>query len=305
MCARAEVVVDLVTDYPEVRLAPGSRLWTGEQELVVRSSRPFQQRWLVQLRGGPRPDRGGTLAGRTLSAEPLEDPEALWVHELIGSRVVEQGSGVERGRVVAVVANPAHELLELDSGALVPDRLRAVVRGRGHPRSPRPRASSTSSPRSGTVRIDVFTIFPALVDGFCPESLLGRARPTGLLDLRCHDLRDHTTDVHRTVDDAPFGGGAGMVLRPEPVFATVEAADPPRPLYLLGPGGRRFDQALARELAGGDGLQPAVRPLRGRRPPGPRAPGRRRAVDRRLRAGRGRGGGLRGDRGGHPAAARA
>ena len=95
------------------------------------------------------------------------------------------------------------------------------------------------------MRIDVFTIFPALVDGFCPESLLGRARATGLLDLRCHDLRDHTTDVHRTVDDAPFGGGAGMVLRPEPVFASVEAAAPPRPLLLLGPGGRRFDQAMA------------------------------------------------------------
>ena len=74
------------------------------------------------------------------------------------------------------------------------------------------------------------------------------------MDLRCHDLRDHTTDVHRTVDDAPFGGGAGMVLRPEPVFASVEAAHPLRPLYLLGPGGRRLDQALARELAGRQGF---------------------------------------------------
>jgi tRNA (guanine37-N1)-methyltransferase len=99
------------------------------------------------------------------------------------------------------------------------------------------------------VRIDVFTIFPELVDRFCSESLLGRARSTGRLDLRAHDLRDHTTDVHRTVDDAPFGGGAGMVLRPEPIFAAVEAVDPPRPLYLLGPGGLRFDQAIARELA--------------------------------------------------------
>ena len=104
------------------------------------------------------------------------------------------------------------------------------------------------------MRIDVFTIFPGLVDGFCRESLLGRAREAGRLDLRCHDLRDHTTDVHRTVDDSPFGGGAGMVLRPEPVFASVEAADPPRPLYLLGPGGRLFDQATARRLASGDGF---------------------------------------------------
>jgi tRNA (guanine37-N1)-methyltransferase len=99
------------------------------------------------------------------------------------------------------------------------------------------------------VRIDVFTIFPGLVDAFCAESLLGKCRASGLLDLRLHDLRDHTSDVHRTVDDAPFGGGAGMVMKPEPIIASVEAADPPRPLFLLGPGGRRFDQAMAHELA--------------------------------------------------------
>jgi tRNA (guanine37-N1)-methyltransferase len=104
------------------------------------------------------------------------------------------------------------------------------------------------------VRIDVFTIFPELVEGFCSGSLLGKAQAAGLLDLRCHDPRDHTTDVHRTVDDAPFGGGAGMLMRPEPLFAAVEAADPPRPLYLLGPGGRRFDQSLAAELAALEGF---------------------------------------------------
>lgn len=102
------------------------------------------------------------------------------------------------------------------------------------------------------MRIDVFTIFPRLVDDFCAESLLGKCRTTGLLDLRVHDLREHTTDVHRSVDDAPFGGGAGMVMKPEPIFASVEAADPPRPLYLLGPGGRRFDQGVAHELAARD-----------------------------------------------------
>jgi tRNA (guanine37-N1)-methyltransferase len=103
------------------------------------------------------------------------------------------------------------------------------------------------------VRIDVFSLFPGLVDGFCSESLLGKARANGLLDLRCHDIREHTSDVHRTVDDAPFGGGAGMVMKPEPIFEAVEAADPPRPLILLSPGGRRFDQSAAEELAtGGD-----------------------------------------------------
>ena len=104
------------------------------------------------------------------------------------------------------------------------------------------------------LRIDVFSLFPGLVDRYCSDSLLGKARAIGLLDLRCHDIRDQATDVHRTVDDAPFGGGAGMVMKPEPVFASVEAVDPPRPLLLTSPGGRVFDQAMADELAATDGF---------------------------------------------------
>jgi len=104
------------------------------------------------------------------------------------------------------------------------------------------------------VRIDVFSIFPALVDAFCSESLLGRARTTALLDLRVHDLRAHATDAHRTIDDAPFGGGAGMVMRPEPIFASVRAAQPPRPLLLLSAGGKRFDQQMAKTLAASGGF---------------------------------------------------
>ena len=104
------------------------------------------------------------------------------------------------------------------------------------------------------MRIDVFTIFPEMVDRFAGESLLGKARDRGLIDVRVHDPRRHAQDVHRTVDDAPFGGGAGMVLKPEPLIAAIEEAQPPRPLFLLGPGGDRFDQSRARELAGGDGF---------------------------------------------------
>jgi len=100
------------------------------------------------------------------------------------------------------------------------------------------------------LRVDVFTIFPEVVDSYCASSIVGRARRDGIMDLRVHDLRDGAKDAHRSVDDAPFGGGAGMVLAPEPVFAAVELADPPRPLYLLTPGGRRFDQSVAAELAG-------------------------------------------------------
>jgi tRNA (guanine37-N1)-methyltransferase len=99
------------------------------------------------------------------------------------------------------------------------------------------------------VRIDVFTIFPELVEGWLSASLIGKARQAGLLDLRVHDLRSGTTDPHRSVDDAPFGGGAGMVLAPDPVFRVVEAAAAPRPLLLTSPAGRRLDQGMAAELA--------------------------------------------------------
>jgi tRNA (guanine37-N1)-methyltransferase len=103
------------------------------------------------------------------------------------------------------------------------------------------------------MRIDVFTIFPGLVDHFAAHSLVGKARAAGTLDIRVHDLRSCATDPHRSVDDAPFGGGAGMVLMPEPIFAAVDAVQPPRPLLFLGPAGRRFDQAVARELSSLEG----------------------------------------------------
>jgi len=104
------------------------------------------------------------------------------------------------------------------------------------------------------MRIDVFTIFPDYLAGPLDVSLLGRARDAGLLDVRVHDPRAFTTDVHHAVDDAPFGGGAGMVMMPEPLFAAVESVQPARPLLLLSASGPRFDQARARELAAGDGF---------------------------------------------------
>jgi tRNA (guanine37-N1)-methyltransferase len=104
------------------------------------------------------------------------------------------------------------------------------------------------------MRVDVFTIFPDMVGHFAGQSLIGKARRSGVLDVRVHDLRSCATDPHRSVDDAPFGGGAGMVLMPEPIFAAVEAVDPPRPLYYLSPAGRPLTQRVARELAGLDGF---------------------------------------------------
>ncbi len=102
-------------------------------------------------------------------------------------------------------------------------------------------------------RISVFTLFPALIEAHAHTSVLGRAQEQERLEVRAYDLRSHGIGVHQSVDDAPFGGGAGMVLSPEPIFAAVESrlesGDADRPLFALGPGGRRFDQGYAHELA--------------------------------------------------------
>ncbi|HEX4489789.1 MAG TPA: tRNA (guanosine(37)-N1)-methyltransferase TrmD [Acidimicrobiia bacterium] len=104
------------------------------------------------------------------------------------------------------------------------------------------------------MRIDVFTAFPEYFETPLRASLLGRAQERVLLDLRVHDLREFTTDRHRSLDDAPFGGGAGMVMLPEPLFAAVESVAPPRPLLLLSAAGAVFSQARATELASTSGF---------------------------------------------------
>jgi tRNA (guanine37-N1)-methyltransferase len=100
------------------------------------------------------------------------------------------------------------------------------------------------------VLVDILTIFPGIFQSPLRESLLGKAIEAGLLDVRVRDIRDFSDDPHRRVDDYSFGGGPGMVLRPEPVFAAVAAlGEGPKRIVLLSPAGRRLDQALVRELA--------------------------------------------------------
>ena len=113
-----EVVVRLITNQTE-RLNHGSRLMSDLGELVVSKSRPHHDKWLVQFNGVETRTQAEELRGLTLMAAPLDIPDALWVHELIGS-VVKEVSGAERGTVKAVVANPASDLMELDTGHLVP-----------------------------------------------------------------------------------------------------------------------------------------------------------------------------------------
>lgn len=100
------------------------------------------------------------------------------------------------------------------------------------------------------MRVDVITIFPGILEGPLRESLLGKAVEAGLVDVRVLDIRDFTDDPHRQVDDEPYGGGPGMVLKAEPVFRAVESlGEGPKRVILLSPAGRRLDQALVRELA--------------------------------------------------------
>ncbi|MFP5225322.1 MAG: tRNA (guanosine(37)-N1)-methyltransferase TrmD [Actinomycetota bacterium] len=102
-----------------------------------------------------------------------------------------------------------------------------------------------------SLRIDVATIFPGYFEGPLREALLGKALKDGALRVQIHDLREHTSDKHRTVDDTPFGGGPGMVMKPEPWFDTVEAISGWQQArrILFTPAGRRLDQRLVEELA--------------------------------------------------------
>jgi tRNA (guanine37-N1)-methyltransferase len=105
------------------------------------------------------------------------------------------------------------------------------------------------------VKVDIITLFPEICRVPLSESMMGRAQECGALDLQIHTLRNWTHDRHHVVDDAPFGGGQGMVMKPEPIFAAVESLrTPASKVILMTPQGRRFDQSLAQEFAGNEHL---------------------------------------------------
>ena len=99
------------------------------------------------------------------------------------------------------------------------------------------------------MHFDIFTLFPDMFKGPFSESILKRAQERGLLSIALHDIRAATTDKHHVVDDYPYGGGAGMVMKPEPLFAAVESVYQSGPIILLSPQGRLFNQHIAHELA--------------------------------------------------------
>ena len=106
------------------------------------------------------------------------------------------------------------------------------------------------------MRFDIVTIFPAMFGPVFQQGVVGRAIERNLVELQVHDLREHTHDRHRQVDDVPFGGGPGMVMKPEPIFEAVESVmlNNPGPVVLMEPWGERLDQDLASRLAREPGL---------------------------------------------------
>lgn len=99
------------------------------------------------------------------------------------------------------------------------------------------------------MHFDIFTLFPTMFQGPFTESILKRAQERGLLSIALHNIRDATTDKHHVVDDYPYGGGAGMVMKPEPIFAAIEAVHQGGPIIYLTPQGRLFNQHIAQQLA--------------------------------------------------------
>ena len=296
---RGAVVVDLVTDRHE-RVEPGQRAVDRRGRADRRRDPAVRPALAGRLRGHRRPQpRPSSSPAGCLRAVALDDPEELWVHDLVGSEVVEaDGTRAGPGRRAAGQPGrrpprarrrrprPAHVRRRrgraVGSSSTTRRPLRLGRGGRGGPGAARRSgrgARAAAHRRPHDLPRPVRATSSGLRPGARPSA--GDSSTSG--STTCARA---TTDPHRSVDDAPFGGGAGMVLMAPPIFATVEAVRPARPLFLLGPAGRRFDQRRRPGAGLARRVLPALRSLRGRRRARPPPPGGRRAVDRRRGAGR-------------------
>ena len=330
---RGEVALDLRTDNPEDRFGVGAVLATepaARGPLTVVSTRTQQDRWYVTFAQITDRTTAEAMRGTELVVEEdtSDEDDAWYPHELAGLRAEHvDGTRARRDRrprapAGARHAGPARARRRAHAVPFVqgdragrrrrrrsrrarPARWPARLR-RGEPRGLRgDRAGTTTD-----VRIDVVSIFPEYLAPL-ELSLVGKARTTGLLDLRVHDLRDWTTDRHRTVDDTPFGGGAGMVMRPD-VWGTAldELLDDRRAPAGADAVGGAVHAAHRRGARRREPPGAGLRSVRGdRRPRGRALPRarvtRHRVLDRRLRAQRRRGRGARRRRGRRAPAARA
>ncbi len=324
---KGEVTVEVRTDEPERRFAVGSRLRAEPprgsasplRALTVARTRWHQGVLLATFeeladRNAAEGARGILLHVVLDPADVPDDPDEFYDHQLVGLAAYDV-DGTPLGEVRGLVHGAAQDLLTVRTrdgrDALVPFVKALVpevdVAGGRVVIADRP-GLVAPLPEEEHVRIDVVTIFP---DYLAPLelSLAGKAVESGLLEVHVHDLRGWTHDRHRTVDDTPYGGGAGMVMKPEPWGEALDEVLPDgATLVVPTPSGIPFTQALARELAGRERLVFACGRYEGIDQrvvdeAGVACRGAR-GVDRRLRAERGRGGCARDHRGGRAAAAR-
>lgn len=271
---RGAVKVESLTDDPS-RFAPGSVLGREGDPLplTVRDATTTPAGLLIRFDEVATREEAEALRGTYLEAPapPRRRGRYLW-HEVVGIRVRDV-RGDEVGTVreimragggeVAVVDSPEGELLVPLVRAFVPrfaprrgvmvvdvDRIRSGPADVQGPAGVTVRRTATKRLRAPTLEIDVVTLFPKMLEGPFAESIPGRVQAEGIATIRLHDLRRWGLGRHRSVDDYTFGGGAGMVLRPEPVVAALDALRrPASTVVLLDAGGERFDQAMAGELS--------------------------------------------------------
>ena len=298
-----EVSVEVRTDDPEGRLAPGTTVRTDPAAagpLTITDGRVHSGRLLLHFEGYD--DRGGRRGAAQRAARRRRRPgrAARGPRRVLrppagragrahrgrrAGRRARRGAAPARARTCSSSAGPtAPRCWCRSSPAIVPSVDLDAGRGRGRPAArPAPDVPDDDTERASDVRVDVVTIFPEYLAPL-RLSLIGRAVEDGLLDLRVHDLRDWTSDRHRTVDDTPYGGGPGMLMRPEPWGEALDAvlgepaAEQPSPRLLVPDAGRYAVHPGAGARARGRavaGLR--LRPLRGHRRAGARR-GRRAAA---------------------------
>ena len=255
---------------------------------------------VAKLAGIADRDRAETLRGLRLylprAALPPGEDEFYYA-DLIGlAAVLEDGAPV--GKIIAVHDFGAGDMLEIaregrprgpaGAGAVHPRRgsgggprrpPRRDRPSRGVDRSAAPSAGQGTTRKTGRdVAATILTLFPEMLPGPSATRLPGKALKAGLWRFDTVDIRDFATDKHRSVDDAPFGGGPGMVLRPDVLDAAIAGAGGVGPLINLSPRGRPLDQARVRELAAGPGVRLHLQPLRGGRRARARSPRSRRSA---------------------------
>lgn len=284
---RGEISVEPLTDDPG-RFAELDRLYlvrpdrSGTEETRIESARVHGQRVLLKIEGVETPERVRELAGWTLEIAP-EDARTLeeneyFLHDLEGlsvvtpegrtvgtvAAVIEGGGGILLG--VKKVAGGSFDLpfassicteIDLAGGRIVadlPDGLENLAEAEEVPEGAT-RPQPEPPPGAARLRVDLVTIFPSMVEPLLAEGVVARAVKGGILTIRTWDLRDFTTDRHRSTDDVAYGGGAGMVMLAEPVFRCVEAIRGDGPagatprVILTSPQGELFRHDTARELA--------------------------------------------------------